>query len=191
MSLEPTNKLTPQQKVDIIKQVHSDLAPGLMNFYANLIGEPLIKQDIVAEAIALLWQKEFNYTTPDEKKILKGYLYRTVRNMALKELRKNIQRTIAEKTWSNAHDTEELREAEEDALTVTATYTNLLPPELADIWHLLYIKELTSAEAAKVLGVKIDVVYEAHRKLKRQVEAMLRKKNIPPYFLKLLFLGTY
>jgi RNA polymerase sigma-70 factor (ECF subfamily) len=136
------------------------LYPSLVFFGNKFLDKRATAEDIASGAFIKTWKHHARFNSPEA---IRAYLYRVVRNDALKALKKEQKETALLKDvsylWS-AH----LQEDHARALIASETLRqlraslNLLPPQCGKIFRKLYLEGKTIRETAEDLHLSISTV---------------------------------
>jgi len=128
--------------------------------YANgLVRSRDVAEDVVQEVFVALWTQRERLTSPDN---LVGYLYRSVRNRSLNQIRH--RRMVAD--WQTRQAAEEPkaaapadREAENaEIVAAVRQAVSTLSPRCREVFELSRDRGLTYPEIAETLGISIKTV---------------------------------
>lgn len=149
----------------------------VLTFYCNkIIGDKEASEEIASHAFIKIWEKHERFSDADS---IKAYLYRIVRNDALKYLRKEKQQIAANKEvvylYSYQNETDQfssLVAAEISRELLTAI--NSLPVECSKVFHLMFVQGKSVKEIAEQLNLSPSTV----KTQKARGLAALRKKIV-------------
>lgn len=152
------------------------LYPSLTLYCFKITGDKDASEEIASTAFIKIWEKHEKFSDADS---IKAYLYRIVRNDALKYLRKEKQQLAANKEVIYLYG----NQSEKDCFTSLATAEitrellnaiNSLPEECSKVFRLMYIEGKSIKETAESLQVSASTV---KTQKKRGLEA-LRKRIV-------------
>ena len=157
-----------------------------LSFYAfKITGDKETSEEIASNAFIKIWQRHEQFS---DALSIRKYLYRIVRNDALKHLRKAKQSTAFNKEviylYANAHEKDcfnNLITAEISREVLNAI--NSLPAECSKVFRLMYIEGKSIQETAEVLQLSPSTI---KTQKKRGLEAL--RKSL--YFKVLILLIT-
>jgi RNA polymerase sigma-70 factor (ECF subfamily) len=157
-------------------RLHQAWYPALYLFAAKITGDQPAAEDIVEESFLIIWERRLFF---HHLAALKGFLYTTTRNAALKWLYRNDRRRKAETdshllSFGIEDNTvlEKLIRAE--TLQMILDELDKLPPKSRQILTMLFVDGKKAKDIARELHISINTV-KAH---KHQSLGILQRKNL-------------
>ena len=142
-----------------------------LTYFANsILRDGKSAEDIVQDAFVILWQRRKRH---DHVTAITSYLYTTVRNQCLKQLRKEGRRKTQPPEPVNEASIEEAMIAAETARELYQVISTL-SPALQQVVKLFYLDGKSPAEIAGLLDILADTV--ARQRLRALIA--LRKTKI-------------
>lgn len=133
--------------------------PALCYFAHTILQDQSAAEDIAGEAFVKLWQRHDRFDAP---LVLKTFLYRTVRNAAIDNLRRAKTLETATREAAYVADSEEpsVLQAIVRSETLSQVYTclNDLPPKYRQVVTLFYLDERSYEEIARELQLSVNAV---------------------------------
>ena len=175
MLFEP-NDGKRQKKEEYLKKAFDSHFRRLVSIALEIIGHTGIAEDIVLEKFMDLWTAGFDFNHPKGQNYVKNYLTVCVKNACRGEIKSAKKREALNQNWSDAnlyHEDQRTLEGKimtGEIVDKATSLVRMLPPDLAIVWQKLYVEKLKSAEAALILGIPVEDVYQRHRRLKELVE---------------------
>lgn len=157
-------------------QLHQLWYTGLYLYAAKITEDQSAAEDIVEESFLIIWERRLSF---HHLAALKGFLYTTARNAALKWLYKNSRRLKAEtegQLLTSGIDDNTVLEKLVRAETMKMILDELdkLPPKSRQILTMLFIDGKKAKDIARELKISINTV-KAH---KHQSLGVLQRKNL-------------
>lgn len=161
----------------------NNLYPALLYYAFRIINDKPAARDIVEDSFVKIWER---HTTFNHHRVIKSWLYTTVRNGCIDWQRKKQTDQLREeelahwqKTNSEAQAMQEMIRAEVTAKIYHAI--THLPPRCQQVFKLLYIEGKTLKQVAEELQLSINTIknHKAHG-------LNLLKKRAPEFFAFLL-----
>ena len=154
-----------------------NLYPALSFYASKITGDKEVSEEIASHAFIKIWQRHVRFSDAPS---IKAYLYRIVRNDALKYLNKEKRRLSATKEviYLNGN------QSEKDHFTSLVTSEtsrqlleaiNCLPAECSKVFKLLYIEGKSVKETAEALQLSPSTV---KTQKKRGIEALRKSLNL-------------
>jgi RNA polymerase sigma-70 factor (ECF subfamily) len=156
--------------------LHREWYPGLYLFAAKITGDRPAAEDIVEESFLIIWERRLFF---HHLAALKGFLYTTTRNAALKWLYRNDRRLKAETgsqlLASGVEDSTALEKLiRAETMQLILDELEKLPPKSRQILMMLFIEGKKAKDIARELRISINTV-KAH---KHQSLGVLQRKNL-------------
>lgn len=153
------------------------LYPSLTLYCFKITGDKEASEEIVSNAFIKIWEKYERFSDADS---IKAYLYRIVRNDALKYLHKKKQGLAANKEviylYANQNEKDHFNSlvtAEISRELLNAI--NSLPAECSKVFRLMYIEGKTIKETAEALQLSPSTV---KTQKKRGIEALRKSMHL-------------
>lgn len=187
---EETELLTRIAEGDaaIYPYLHDTYYNSLVYFSLSIIPDQQQAEDIAVDALVKLWQLPTQFETTGK---LKSYLFTLVRNASLNYL-KHLR--IRERSESILSGPEVLVDSKVEALIVESDLMRLVHQEIArlpasyrEVVELLYIEDLSSAEAAARLGISMDNLRQRKGRAIKELKSELIRKGFSELLLSVLF----
>lgn len=160
-----------------------------LTFYCNkIIGDKEASEEIASHAFMKIWERHERFADADS---IKAYLYRIVKNDALKYLRKEKQTTAFNKEVIYLYANEHQKDCFDSLVTTEITHElllaiNALPAACSKVFKLMYLEGKSIKETAEELNLSTSTV----KTQKARGLAVLRKMittffmvSIPVLFL--------
>ncbi|MET6996069.1 RNA polymerase sigma factor [Chitinophaga defluvii] len=158
-------------------------------FSHSLIKDRQQAEDIALESFVKLWQKREEIASMGK---LRGYLFTLARNACLDYLKHGNVKARAQETLLQEA---QLSEGEIEANLVASDLMRLiyaeiksLPDAYREVLELLYLNDLTSAEAADKLGISMENLRQRKGRAIKHLRVELVKKGISHLTITLFFL---
>jgi RNA polymerase sigma-70 factor (ECF subfamily) len=150
------------------------LYPSLSFYAAKIANDKAVAEEIAAGAFVKIWKRQEQFETPEKTR---AYLYRIVRNDALKHLNKEKKQLAADTEVVYLYGGEQEKDhfnslVKAETTRQLAETIKVLPAKCSKVFRLLYIEGKSIKETAETLGLSTSTV-KTHKK--RGLEA-LRKK---------------
>jgi len=172
----------------IYPYLHDTYYNSLVYFSLSIIPDQQQAEDIAVDALVKLWQLPTRFETEGK---LKSYLFTLVRNASLNYL-KHLR--IRERSESILSRPEVLVDSKVEALIVESDLMRLVHQEIArlpasyrEVVELLYIEDLSSAEAAARLGISMDNLRQRKGRAIKELKSELIRKGFSELLLSVLF----
>lgn len=150
----------PPLDARVFEQIFRDHYARMVSIGDRLLGDPARSEELAQDVLLELWRSRTRF---DETIPLSAYLYRSIRNRALNELRHlRVMRDAAPRLHQNEHARPadlSLEEQEQDAAVRRAMAQ--LPDRCREVFELSRVDQLSYAEIAEVMGITTKTV-EAH-----------------------------
>lgn len=136
------------------------LRPGLVYFAFRILNDKPEAEDIVEESFGKIWERRSTFY---EDKVIKSWLYTTVRNASINKLQQEQRLNVRKEQYAleqeGSYQSSPLYDIEfaEFIVKVHATIS-VLPVECQKIFRLMYIKGKTVREIAEELQLSISTV---------------------------------
>ena len=157
-----------------LKQLYQTYCPHFLSFALRFVADEAVCRDIVQEVFIAFWEKHKQF---DDLVSLKVFLYRSVRNRCLNELRHNQKYQFAEldsvRELDSAEYMEELIIKEEVASLVRQKIANL-SPQMQRIIR-LSLQGKTNQEIADELQLSINTIKTHKLKAYAQLRDCLKE----------------
>jgi RNA polymerase sigma factor (sigma-70 family) len=168
----------------IYPYLHDTYYNSLVYFSLSIIQDLQQAEDIAIDSLVKLWQLPTRFETTGK---LRAYLFTLVRNASLNHL-KHLQ--VREKTeqalLTDANKLETLV-VESDIMHLIYQEVALLPESYRRIVELLYIEDLSSAEAADQLGISMDNLRQRKGRALKELKSALLRKGLSEHIFSMLF----
>jgi len=140
--------------------IFRELYPALSFYAFKITGDREVSEEIASNAFIKIWQRRERFS--DAVSIGK-YLYRIVRNDALKHLRKEKQTAVANKEVIYLYGNENEKDCFNSLVTSEISRElliaiNALPAECSKVFQLLYVEGKTIKEAAEELNLSSSTI---------------------------------
>lgn len=149
-----------------------------LTFYCNkIIGDKEASEEIASHAFMKIWERHERFADADS---IKAYLYRIVKNDALKYLRKEKQTTAFNKEVVYLYASEHQKDCFNSLVTTEITNElllaiNALPAACSKVFKLMYLEGKSIKETAEELNLSTSTV----KTQKARGLAVLRKMITP------------
>lgn len=175
-------------KSEVGKQVDVDLLYKQFYYPLVLWADTILKdmdqaEDVVQDLFVRLWEKDICEVLEGEG--IKSYLYTSVRNIALRRLKKNTKLeslpdiSLIERVWEDPERTHQ------EVIDRVLSEIEKLPPRSREVLECVHLKNMKYAEVAEYLGISVSTVKTL---LVRSIKIL--RRQIPDTLL-LLFLLHY
>ena len=190
LTYEETALLTQIAEGDatIYPYLHDTYYNSLVYFSLSIIQNQQQAEDIAVDSLVKLWQLPTRFESIGK---LRSYLFTLVRNASLNYL-KHLR--VKERTERELSGTETGVDAKLEALVVEADLMRLiyqevtrLPTPYREVVELLYLEDLSSAEAADRLGISMDNLRQRKGRAIKELKSKLIKQGISELLLSLIF----
>jgi RNA polymerase sigma factor (sigma-70 family) len=144
---------------------------GLLRFAIGLVGRRTVAEELVQETFLRFHQ------VADEVENPRGWLYRSLRNLALNHQRDHPKETLLEETSAPPHEGRLPSESlgREEAVGLVRLLLSELSPEDRDLIHLKYHENLKYQEISRRTGLSVgNVGYRLHHLLKGLADNLRR-----------------
>jgi RNA polymerase sigma-70 factor (ECF subfamily) len=172
----------------IYPYLHDTYYNSLVYFSLSIIPDQQQAEDIAVDSLVKLWQLPTRFETTGK---LKSYLFTLVRNASLNYL-KHLR--VREQSESALSGPEVLVDSKLEALIVESDLMRLVHQEIArlpasyrEVVELLYIEDLSSAEAAERLGISMDNLRQRKGRAIKELKSELIRKGFSELLLSVLF----
>lgn len=138
----------------------NELYPALLYYGFRILNDVAVAEDVVAESFVKIWER---HTTFSHHKVIKSWLYTTVRNGCLNKLQQRKRVDIAKKQvaqfMEGEHETFVLREMIR-AEVIRELYQKIetLPKACCQIFKMLYIEGKSAREISQELNLSISTI---------------------------------
>ncbi|MRG45408.1 sigma-70 family RNA polymerase sigma factor [Chitinophaga sp. SYP-B3965] len=167
----------------IYPYLHDTYYNSLVYFSLSIIQDLQQAEDIAIDSLVKLWQIPTRFETTGK---LRGYLFTLVRNASLNYL-KHLK--VREKT-----EQEVLTDTKAETLVVEADLMHLIYQEVAllpesyrQVLELLYMEDLSSAEAAAQLGISMENLRQRKGRALKELKNTLLRKGLSDVLFSLIF----
>jgi len=144
---------------ETFKHVFSTYYPPLCFFASKILGSPTKAEDLVMDVFTKIWQKKDHLK---EINNISSFLYTTVKNAGIDQLRKEKKQLFLEGTDEKEElNINEVLEAEEvyaQLLAKVYEQIELLPPQCRLIFKMLFIEGQTTQQIAERLKLSVQSV---------------------------------
>ncbi|SEW37723.1 RNA polymerase sigma factor [Chitinophaga arvensicola] len=172
----------------IYPYLHDTYYNSLVYFSLSIIPDQQQAEDIAVDSLVKLWQLPTHFETTGK---LKSYLFTLVRNASLNYL-KHLR--VRERSESTLSGTDVLVDSRMEALIVESDLMRLVHQEIArlpasyrEVVELLYIEDLSSAEAAEKLGISMENLRQRKGRAIKELKNELLRKGFSELLLSVLF----
>lgn len=190
LTYEETELLTQiaERDATIYPYLHDTYYNSLVYFSLSIIQNQQQAEDIAVDSLVKLWQLPTRFESIGK---LRSYLFTLVRNASLNYL-KHLR--VKERTERELSGTETGVDAKLEALVVEADLLRLIYQEVArlptpyrEVVELLYLEDLSSAEAADRLGISMDNLRQRKGRAIKELKSKLIRQGISELLLSLIF----
>lgn len=172
----------------IYPYLHDTYYNSLVYFSLGIIQDQQQAEDIAVDSLVKLWQLPTRFETTGK---LRGYLFTLVRNASLNYLKHLRVRERSERELSGA---EAIMDSKLEALVVESDLMRLIYQEIArlperyrEVVELLYLEELSSAEAADRLGITQENLRQRKGRAIKELKSELIRKGFSDLLLSAIF----
>jgi RNA polymerase sigma-70 factor (family 1) len=151
--------------VDDLDMLFGEWHAPLVYYAFRYTSDQASAEDIVEESFIRLWEKKASFDNP---KILKSYLYSTVRNASLNWLKAKKRAGANELALAYTSEAFERPDAENliraEVLREVYAAINLLPPQCRKVYEMMYIDGKSARQVSEELHLSVDTVkyHNAH-----------------------------
>ncbi|WP_159442248.1 sigma-70 family RNA polymerase sigma factor [Chitinophaga niabensis] len=163
--------------------MHDTYYNSLVYFSLSIIQDLQQAEDIAIDSLVKLWQIPTRFETTGK---LRGYLFTLVRNASLNYLKHLRVKEKTEQVLLTAPQLETLV-VESDIMHLIYQEVALLPESYRQIVELLYIEDLSSAEAAAQLGISMDNLRQRKGRALKELKSALLRKGLSEHIFSMLF----
>lgn len=151
-----------------LAQIFEEEESALLGFAIGLVGCRSVAEDLVQEAFLRLHQVWADVENP------RGWLYRSLRNLALNHLRDHSRETLVDQPEDQAHESTPDAEAGRlEAVGMVRMLVAEMSQEDQDLIRLKYQEDLKYQEISKRTGITVgNVGYKLHHLLKGLAHAL-------------------
>ncbi|RAJ08631.1 RNA polymerase sigma-70 factor (ECF subfamily) [Chitinophaga skermanii] len=160
----------------------------LVYFSHSIIQDQHQAEDIATESLVKLWQSTARFESIGK---LRGYLFTLARNASL-----NYQKYLRVRE-RNSHEISGQEEdagigiealmAESDLMRLVYEEIARLPETYRQVVELLYLQDMSSADAAAQLGISMENLRQRKGRAIKELKTELLKKGLSNRFLSILF----
>jgi RNA polymerase sigma-70 factor (ECF subfamily) len=148
-----------------------NLYPALTYYCFKITGDKETSEEIASNAFIKIWQKHERFADAHS---IKAYLYRIIRNDALKYLQKEKQQTVVNREVIYLYGNENEKDCFNNLVTAEISREllhaiNSLPAECSKVFRLMYIEGKSIQETATILDLSPSTV---KTQKKRGIEAL-------------------
>lgn len=172
----------------IYPYLHDAYYNSLVYFSLSIIQNQQQAEDITVDSLVKLWQTPARFESIGK---LRSYLFTLVRNASLNYL-KHLR--VREKSERELSGTEVLVDSKLEALVVESDLMRLIYQEVArlpeayrEVVELLYLEDLSSAEAADRLGISMENLRQRKGRAIKVLKNELIRKGFSELLLSLIF----
>jgi RNA polymerase sigma-70 factor (ECF subfamily) len=153
--------------IKVFESLYKRLYSALCYYSKQITRDRQLSEEIVQDVFYKFWM-ERDYI--NIKTSLKAYLFQSVRNQSINELRKNqnlrnaVNRTADDEFWKYAIDNYESNEfiierlISEDLSKNIEIAVKMLSPQSRQVFHMSRTENLSNEEIAKSLGISVNTV---------------------------------
>lgn len=163
----------------------NNLYPALLYYAFRMVNDIYSAKDIVEDSFVKIWKR---HSTFHHHRVIKSWLYTTVRNGCIDWIRKKqteLQREEELAQWQLANSEEHAMQEMIRAEVISKIYQAIthLPPKCQQVFKLLYIEGKTLKQVAEELKLSINTIknHKAHG-------LNLLKKRAPEFFALLVMI---
>ena len=165
-----------QEAINVV--YHAHFRP-LCYFARNLVNNKEEAEDIVVETFIKLLRKRNDF---DSVIKIKGFLYAVTRNACLDFLKHSRRKTASHKEiiylMEKDEDFVQSRMIKAELLNTILEEVENLPPVRRNIFKLIFVEELSTAEIAEKLDITIDTVRVQKARALHSIRANILKKGL-------------
>lgn len=164
-----------------IKQLFEQYYVSMVLFAQSYISDREIAKDIVQDIFLILTKSQERFNTIDN---LKTYLYSSVKNRCLKQLRhQNVKDRYQHYVLTNEKDEENYFERilDEEVFSLLYQAIRELPSQCKNVF-LLTLEGKSNPEIAEILGIGIETV-KSHKKNGKKILYLKLKDSIASFLL--------
>lgn len=172
----------------IYPYLHDTYYNSLVYFSLSIIQDQQQAEDIALDSLVKLWQIPAHFETIGK---LRGYLFTLVKNASLNYL-KHLK--VRERKELELSRTEVMVDSRLEALVVESDLMRLvyqevalLPESYRQVVELLYMEDLSSAEAASRLGISMENLRQRKGRAIKELKSELIRKGFSELLLSLIF----
>jgi RNA polymerase sigma-70 factor (family 1) len=163
-----------------------ELYPALVFYGFKITGDKEASEEIASNAFIKIWQRHEQF---EDALSIRKYLYRIVRNDALKHLRKEKQTTALNKEVIYLYGSEHEKDCFNSLVTAEISRElqnaiNALPAECSKVFRLMYIEGKSIQETAEALHLSPSTV---KTQKKRGLDALRKVISFPLLFCLLVY----
>lgn len=166
-------------KKDIFKNLYMTYSPSLYVYARRFVESPEVREDIVCDVFARLWQKGETFILKEETAL--AFLKKSVRNACLNHIR---SRNSADNFAAHHSRIPSYADSPEAIYTLDELYSmlydavNKLSPSEKAVFHESFMMERKQADIAVELGVSVKTVERYRKKILDFLKNEL-KDNLP------------
>lgn len=168
--------------------LHDTWYNSLVYFSMGMINDQQQAEDIALDSLVRIWQTPIRFDSIGK---LRGYLFTLVRNASLNYL-KHLK--VKEKGEEHLSGDAPVMDSRLESLFVEADLMRLVYQEIArlpeayrKVVELLYIEDLSSAEAADQLGISMENLRQRKGRAIKELKSELIKKGLSDMLLSIIF----
>ncbi len=183
MNIPGANHKNRKVGVSVLDDLYDCYYNELVLWADTLLNDMGMAEDLVQEMFVSFWEKGTD--TRLESKGMRAYLYKTVRNRALRVLKKKGEKTVVlpdipEMTavW------EEVDMTRQQLFDRVSKELEKLPPRSREVLECIHLKNMKYAETAEVLGISVATVKTL---LVRSLKMIRKSLGDPAYLFYVLF----
>lgn len=172
----------------IYPYLHDTYYNSLVYFSLSIIQDLQQAEDIAIDSLVKLWQIPTRFESTGK---LRGYLFTLVRNASLNHL-KHLR--VRERTEQELSGIEAQVNAVAETLVVETDLMHLIYQEVArlpasyrQVLELLYMEDLSSAEAAEQLGISLENLRQRKGRALKELKSTLLRKGLSDLLFSLIF----
>lgn len=172
----------------IYPYLHDTYYNSLVYFSLSIIQDQQQAEDIALDSLVKLWQVPTRFESIGK---LRSYLFTIVRNASLNYL-KHLQ--VRERSEQELSRTEASTDSRQETLLVESDLMRLvyqevarLPESYRQVVEMLYMEDLSSAEAANRLGISMENLRQRKGRAIKELKSELIRKGLSEMLLSMLF----
>lgn len=168
--------------------LHDTYYNSLIYFSLSIIDDQQQAEDIAVDSLVKLWQAPARFESAGK---LRSYLFTLVRNASLNHLKHLRVRGRSEQELSGPEAMIDGRlealMAETDLMRLVYEEVARLPEGYRQVVELLYLEDLSSAEAAARLGISMENLRQRKGRAIKELKTALLRKGLSEILFSMLF----
>lgn len=168
--------------------LHDTYYNSLIYFSLSIIDDQQQAEDIAVDSLVKLWQAPARFESAGK---LRSYLFTLVRNASLNHLKHLRVRGRSEQALSGPEAMIDGRlealMAETDLMRLVYEEVARLPEGYRQVVELLYLEDLSSAEAAARLGISMENLRQRKGRAIKELKTALLRKGLSEILFSMLF----